>query len=126
MSAKAKVRWTFVANSEVGRTCRGYKAELFYYPGLKEQIGDVECDEGCDPGQDDGVDCCDDGPFPSAGLVPYGDEGRHTREVEEDEDHIGKCACRCHGIDQGLLEASLSGRLRRRRRFAVRNDSRVR
>lgn len=57
---------------------------------LQEQTGEVEGGEGCDPGEDNGVDSCEEGPFPAAGLVADGDEGRDAREVQQDEDHVGQ------------------------------------
>lgn len=63
---------------------------------LKEEGGDAEGDEGGYPGEKDGIDCRDDGPFPTSALVLYGNEGRYAREVEEDEDHIGQGGGRGH------------------------------
>ena len=67
----------------------------------------MEGDEGGDPGEDDGVDCCDDGPFPASALVLDGDEGRYTWEVEQDEDHIGQGTGRSYRVHQGPLETGL-------------------
>ena len=41
----------------------------------------MEGGECGDPGDDDGVDCCDEGPFPAAGFIADGDEGSDAREV---------------------------------------------
>ena len=54
----------------------------------------MEGGEGGEPGEDDGVDGCDEGPLPAAGLVADGDEGRDAREVQQNEDHVGKSTCR--------------------------------
>lgn len=54
----------------------------------------MEGSEGCDPGEDNGIDGCEQGPFPAAGLVADGDESRHAREVQKDEDHVGQSAGR--------------------------------
>ena len=59
---------------------------------LQEQAGEVEGGEGCDPSEDNGVDGCEEGPFPAAGLVADGDEGRYAREVQQDEYHVGQGA----------------------------------
>ena len=67
----------------------------------------MEGDEGGYPGEDDGVDCCDDGPFPASALVLDGDEGRYTWEVEQDEDHVGQSTGWGYGVHQGFLETGL-------------------
>ena len=67
----------------------------------------MEGDEGGDPGEDYGVDCCDDGPFPTSALVLDGDEGRYTWEVEQDEDHVGQGSSWGYGVHQGPLETGL-------------------
>ena len=67
----------------------------------------MEGDEGGYPGEDDGIDCCDDGPFPASALVLDGDEGRYTWEVEQDEDHVGQSTGWGHGVHQRFLETGL-------------------
>lgn len=67
---------------------------------LQEQAGEVEGGEGCDPGEDNGIDGCEQGPFPAAGLVADGDEGRYAREVQQDEDHV----CQSTGWGYRMLQ----------------------
>lgn len=62
----------------------------------------MEGGEGCEPCEDDGVDRRDDGPFPAAGLVADGDEGRHAWEIKQDEDHVGQGTCRGDRMLQGI------------------------
>ena len=61
----------------------------------------MEGSESCDPSEDNGVDGCDNGPFPAAGFVADGDEGRHAWEIQQDEDHVGQCA----GWGDGMLQS---------------------
>ena len=51
----------------------------------EEQTGDAEGDEGCDPGKEDCVDGCDDGPFPASAFVLDGDKCGYAWEIEQDE-----------------------------------------
>lgn len=60
--------------------------------------------EGSEPCKDDGVDRCEEGPFPTAGFVAYGDECRYAREVQQDEDHVGQGAGWSDGMLQGIRE----------------------
>ena len=62
----------------------------------------MEGGEGCYPGKDNGVYGCEQGPFPAAGLVADGDEGRHAREVQQDEDHVGQGAGWGDRMRQGI------------------------
>ena len=67
----------------------------------------MEGDEGGYPGEDDGVDCCDDGPFPASTLVLDGYECRYTWEVKQDEDHVGQGTGWGDRVHQCLLETGL-------------------
>ena len=55
---------------------------------LNEQRSQAEGNESRNPGKEDCVDGCDDGPFPSSAFVLNRDECGYAREVQQDEDHV--------------------------------------
>ena len=60
---------------------------------LQEQRSDLEGSESHQPCEDDGVDCCEEGPFPATGFTLDCDEGCNAWEIQKDEDHVGQSTC---------------------------------
>ena len=74
--------------------------------GLQDEAEEAEGGERQEPGSCQGHSGREEGPFPAAGLVTDGEEGRYAREVEQDEYQIGEGAGRSRVLLECLLKVA--------------------